>query len=214
LFRNIKARYLFIIAGVLFLIGIGLIFLIPLLKIKDTTPIVIALVIVFLVSTFLVQSATYKAFSKKRKINYLTKKYVGNDDIDELLIKNGFKKDKESFGYSYYNKDKIKAYKISIITDSKAFFKPDSNEDKNKKPVVDFSSCKKLAGIDIFLDVTDEVLDKAPDFTINTKTFSYLALVFKDNKFNLLNYMEIEDLEIREMMSYLFSVLQFEEVKE
>jgi hypothetical protein len=30
----------------------------------------------------------------------------------------------------------------------------------------------------------------------------------------LLNYMETEDLEIREMMSYLFSVLQFEEVKE
>ncbi len=215
MFKNIKARYLFIAAGVLFLIGIGLIFLIPVLKISDTTPIVVCLVIIFLLSTFLIQSGTYKAFSRKKKTNYIVKKYVGEEDINDLLISKGFKSDKEDGGVSYYYKEGKHAYKVSINTNASNFFRPVSEDNsKNKKPVVDFSNCTKLAGIEIFLDVTDEVLDHAPDFTINTKTFSYIALVYKDGVFTLMNYEEINDLEIREMMNFLLETLKFKEINE
>lgn len=212
LFNKIKARYLWIMALVLFLIGVGLIFLIPVLNIQNTTPIVIVLVIIFIVTTFLVQSATYKSFSKKMKRKYVKKVYVGTEDIKELMLNKGFKNKEEVFGESFYYKDKIKAYKVSVITKSDLFFLPEENKKETEKPVVDFSKCKKLAGIDIFLDINDNVLDKAPDFTINTKTFSYIALTYENDKFILNNYEEIEDLEIKEMMQFLFDTLGLKEV--
>ena len=214
MFNKIKARYLWILAAVLFLIGVGLIFLIPVLNITNTTPIVIILVIIFIITTFLVQSATYKSFSKKVKRNYIKKIYVGTDDIKELMLKKGFKNTVEDFGESFYYKDKDKAFKVSVVTKSELFFLPFDESNDKRKPIVDFSKCKKLAGIDIFLDVNDNVLDKAPDFTINTKTFSYIALTYENNKFILNNYEKIEDAEISEMMQFLFDTLGLKEVIE
>ena len=100
--KNIKARYIWIAAGVLLLIAIGLIIAVQYTKDVLNTICLVSLIICFILITILIQFASFKSFSAKRNIKYEEKEYkLTTIDIEEDLKKKGYKMSNRSFGRSY-----------------------------------------------------------------------------------------------------------------
>ena len=62
--KNVKARYLWIATGIVFLITVGLIILLITVKDINTTVVTVCMIIGFVLMTFLVQAASFKSFGR------------------------------------------------------------------------------------------------------------------------------------------------------
>lgn len=186
--KKIKARTLWIIVGILFLVAVGLIF-----AVQYTTDVLnkvclISLIICFILITILIQFASFKSFGKIRDIKYIEKEYKTDlENIEEELIKIGYKKTKRAYGNSYLLIDGKHAYKISIVNSSQAYFS-NTEEDKSK-PNKELDKCETFFGLEIFNEIDEVNFKKLVEFTIQTNNIYYTAFVKMENgNYKCLNY--------------------------
>ena len=100
--KNVKARYLWIATGIVFLITVGLIILLITVKDINTTVVTVCMIIGFVLMTFLVQAASFKSIRYKPKSEPSNpKRYILNKDLLEVLRKNKYKERKRSYGLSF-----------------------------------------------------------------------------------------------------------------
>ena len=116
--KNIKARYIWITIGVVFLITIGLILGITFADSTWKMPLIIALTICFLFLTFAVQIASSKTFQYKRKIKYPKKLYTSKvSSFEEKLESLKYEKRITNYGLSYLKIQNENAYKVVELSE-------------------------------------------------------------------------------------------------
>jgi len=187
--RKIKARTLWIIVGILFILAVGLIFAIQYSSDILNKVLLVTLVIDFILITVLIQFASFKSFGKVRNIKYETIEYKTDiSDIESELKKQGYKKTKRNYGASYiFIKDKH-AYKIAIVSDSISYFS-NTEENDNTPANKELDKCETFLGIEIFESIDEKNIEKLKEFTIQTKNIYYTAFVKMENgNYKCLNY--------------------------
>ena len=206
--KKIKARYLWIITGILFLIAIGLIIAVQYTKDTLNKVCLVSLVVTFILITILIQVASIKSFSAKRYIKYIEKEYKKEiEDIEDNLLKLKYKLTNRSFGRTYLLiKNKI-AYKVSFVDSSINYFSNSGEDDV--KPNKELDSCKAFIGIEIFNEIDEANFNKLKEFTIQTKNIYYTSVVKMDNdNYKCLNYEEPNE-NHKEAYDNLFNDLGF-----
>lgn len=214
MFKNLKARYVWITVGVLFLAAIGLIFAILNTNGGVNRALTIVLVIVFIFITFLVQYATFKTYNgrQQRKIKYPTKLYNTDLELSKALDDSGYKKTKREYGFSYLKIDHKIAYKVVLIDDINKYY--NHTEDDNYEADKRLDSCKMMIGLEIFNEVNEEALRKIPDYSFEVKNVYYTALVLReDGSYVCLNYIEPNEYH-KEAFENIFKDLGLNEVSE
>ena len=188
--KNIKARTLWIITGIILLLVIGLVILIPIVDKAFTTVIVVFMVIGFVLLTILIQVASYKTFKFKPK-TAPTKvvEFETEVDIIQTLKKNKYKERNKSFGVSFLKVSKPNAFKVTIINDIEAYFNPtDSDASQSDK---ELDNCDRMIGLEIFLNYREEDLPKFKDYSLQGNNIYYTCLYkVDDNKYICPNYIE------------------------
>ena len=209
--KNIKARYLWIASGILLLIAIGLIIAVQYAKGFLNSFCLVLLIICFILITVLIQYASYKSFNTKRNINYEEKEYkTTNENIEDNLSKLGYKMSNRSFGRSYLLIDNKKAYKVSFVDSSEAYF--NNNLDDEYEPNKELDKCKTFIGIEIFNQIDEMNFNKLKEFTIQTKNVYYTAVVKMENgNYKCLNY-EAPEENHKESYEKLFKDICLEQV--
>ncbi|MBQ9899509.1 MAG: hypothetical protein IJM36_00105 [Acholeplasmatales bacterium] len=209
--KNIKARYIWIAAGVLLLIAIGLIIAVQYTKDVLNTICLVSLIICFILITILIQFASFKSFSAKRNIKYEEKEYkLTTIDIEDDLKKKGYKMSNRSFGRSYLLIKDKKAYKVSFIDSSEAYF--NNNLDDEYEPNKELDKCKLFTGIEIFNQIDEANFNKLKEFTIQTKNVYYTAVVKMENgNYKCLNY-EAPNENHKESYEKLFKDICLEQI--
>lgn len=189
-FKNIKAKTLWILTAVVFVITIGLIVLLTQVSREYNTVIVVFMIIGFVLMTFLIQAASYKSFKfKAKKIPVIEKEYETDLDIISELRKNKYKERDKSFGVSFLKVSKPNAFKVSIITDIHAYYSP--QESDNSKGDKELDSCDRMIGIEIFENYNAEDLEKFRDYSLQGNNIYYTCLYkVDDNKYICPNYIE------------------------
>ena len=209
--KNIKARYVWILIAVLFLVAIGLIFAILNAPNGANQALTIILVIVFILITFLVQFATYKTFSARqaKKMNYPTKTFKTEENLSEKLLDLKYKKSERGYCDSYLKIENKIAYKVVLINDIEKYYNHDEEAYEADKRL---DSCKAMIGIEIFNEVSVDALKKIPDYSFEVKNIYYTALVLKeDGTYVCLNYIEPNEYH-KEYVSKVFNDLGLTEL--
>ena len=143
--KKIKARTVWIIVGVLFLVAIGLIFAVQYTQDILNKVCLVSLIVCFILITILIQFASFKSFGGMKNIKYAEKEYKTDlEYIEDELVKLGYKKTKRVYGNSYLLIDNKHAYKVSIINSSEAYFS-NTEEDKSK-PNKELDKCETFLG--------------------------------------------------------------------
>ena len=187
--KNIKARTLWIITGIIFVITVGLIVLLTQVDRQYNTVIIVFMIIGFVSMTFLIQAASFKSFKFKPKdIPTIEKEYVTDVDIISTLRKNKYKEKDKSFGTSFLKVAKPNAFKVTIVTDINAYYEPQDND--NQKSDKELDSCDRMIGIEIFENYREEDLVKFKDYSLQGKNIYYTCLYkVDDNKYVCPNYL-------------------------
>ena len=193
MFKNIKARYFWIAAGVLLLIAIGLIITITRVDGSYSTPLTVVLVVIFVIMTFLIQFASFKSFNgrAKKKMKYPTKEFKLGVNFEDEYQKLGYKMKNRGYGFSYLKiKDRV-AYKVVIVNDINKYYNHDENQNEETNKELD--KCVSFIGIEIFKESTKESLEKIVDYSFQVEKIYYTALVLKeDGNYKCLNYVSPE----------------------
>ena len=191
--KNVKAKYLWIACGIIFLITVSMIVLLITVKDINTTVITVIMVIGFVLMTFLIQAASYKTFKynpKKEPAN--PKCYTTEYDLLEVLRKNKYKERKRSYGLSFLKIQKPNAFKVTLVTDSEAYFNPE--EQDNSEGDKELDKCDRMIGFEIFLNYKEEDIIKFRDYSIQGQNIYYTAFYQIDNfKYVCANYLEPEE---------------------
>lgn len=213
--KNIKARTLWIIVGVLFVIAVGLIFAVQCTNDVLNKVCLVSLIVTFILITVLIQFASIKSFGKAKMIKYKEIEYKTDlSDFEEVLNKLGYKKTIRVYGYSYLLIENRHAYKISIVESSNAYFNNDNEDEKNQKPNKELDRCKTFMGIEIFNEIDEANVDKLKEFTIQTNNIYYTAFVKMENgNYKCLNYEEPKDLHT-ECFEKVLKDLHFSKVED
>ena len=204
--KNIKARYFFIIAGVALALAIGTVFLIPILNGNWTYFFIALLVIFFIITTFAVQLGTRNIFiAKNQKKIYNTISFESDADFKDELINAGFKASKYKFGFVLKKIIDKKLYKVVLVTNNEEYFKFDEKENDN----LNVSSCKLLIGIEVFYKEDEDVIKKAPDYSLDLNNIYYTSLIKGDgNEYVIPDYLESQN--HKEDFEYLLNILKLE----
>lgn len=189
--KNVKARTLWIITGIILLLVIGLVILIPFVAIEFRTLVIVFMVIGFVLLTILIQVASYKTFKFKPKSTpKIVKEYESNLDIIDTLKKNkNYKERDKSFGISFLRISKPNAFKVNVVTDIEAYYNPKESDDAKSDKNLD--ECDRMIGIEIFLNYSEEDIIKFNDYSLQGNNIYYTCLYkTKDNKYICPNYIE------------------------
>ncbi len=188
--KNIKARTLWIITGVILLLVIGLVILIPIVDKQFTTLIIVFMVIGFVLLTILIQVASYKSFKfKPKELPVEIKEFTTELDIIQTLKKNKYKERNKSFGVSFLKVSKPNAFKVTVITDIEAYYNPSDTDNSNSDKELD--NCDRMIGLEIFLNYKEEDLPKFKDYSLQGNNIYYTCLYkTEDNKYVCPNYLE------------------------
>ena len=188
--RNIKVRYFWIFAGILLALAVGLIIIITRVDASVSKGLTIALIVIFVILTFVIQYASFRSFNyrHKKKIKYPTKEFVLDADFEDNYFKLGYKKTKREYGNSYLKISNKVAYKILIVKDINAYY---NHSEETKEGNKQLDNCKSFIGIEIFDESTKESLEKVVDYSFQVEKVYYTALVLKeDGNYKCLNYIE------------------------
>lgn len=213
--KKLSIKVIWLLILILFLIAVGLLFLLPHTNDPLTKILIVIVVVIFILITILIQLAAFRSFSTKRLIKYKEMEYSAKDiDLDQRLTELKYIKTNKSYGASYLLIKDKKAYKISIINDSYKYF-DESKEENNSSNVSNkkLDECKTFTGIEIFNEIDEKNLNKLADFTIQTKNVFYMALVkLENNNYKCLNYENIKE-EHKDSYNNILKDLQIEEIK-
>ena len=189
--KNIKARYFFILAGITLALAIGTVFLIPILNGNWTYFFIALLIIFFIITTFAVQLGTRNIFiAKNQKKIYNTISFESAADFKEELENDGFKSSTYKFGYVLKKIVDKKLYKVVLVNNNEEYFKFDEKENDN----LNVSSCKLLIGIEVFYKEDEDVIKKAPDYSLDLSNIYYTSLIKDDdNKYFIPDYVESQN---------------------
>ena len=187
--NNLKTRTIWLIFFIELLVAIGLLFGAIYAPKKINTFLIILIGIDFVLITFTIQYATYKSFRAKAiKRSYKEKNYKSELDLYDVLENNDFEIRNISYGKSYLKIIDDNAYKVTIITDPNAYFE-NNDDNKESKLAKKLNKCKRFMGLEIFFNISDELIDKIRDFTIQGEKVYYTALIKDlDNNYKCLNY--------------------------
>ena len=204
--KNIKARYFFILAGIFLALAIGTVFLIPIINGNWTYFFIALLVIFFIIITFSVQIGTRNLFiSKSQKKLYNTISFESNVNFKEELISNDFKLFEYKFGYVLKKIIDKTLYKVVLVTNNEEYFKFDEKENDS----LDASSCKLLIGIEVFYFEDENVVKKAPDYSLDLSNIYYTSFIKgEDNKYVIPDYVESKN--HKEDFEYSLNILKLE----
>ena len=186
--KKIKARTVWIIVGVLFLIAIGLIFAVQYTQGVLNRVCLISLIVCFILITILIQFASFKSFGGMKNIKYIENEYKTDlEEIEDALIKLGYKKTKRVYSNSYLLIDGKHAYKVSIVNSSEAYF--NNTEEDKSKPNKELDKCETFLGLELFNEIDENNFKKLVEFTIQTNNIYYTAFVKMENgNYKCLNY--------------------------
>ena len=194
--KNVKARYLWIACGIVFLITIGMIILLITVKDINTTVVSVIMIIGFVLMTFLIQAASFKSFQFKAKGEKSNPKaYISDKDLLEVLRNNKYKERKRSYGLSFLKIQKPNAYKVTLVTDLDSYFNPTDID--NQEGDKELDKCDRMIGFEIFLNYREEDIDRFKDYSIQGQNIYYTSFykVSEDsNQYICQNY--IEPLEV------------------
>lgn len=196
--KNVKARYLWIACGIIFLITIGMIILLVTVKDINTTFVSVVMIIGFVLMTFLIQAASFKTFRfkpKKEADNPVL--YESDKDFLDVLRKNKYKERKRSYGLSFLKIQKPNAYKVTLVTDPEAYFNPTDEDTTEGDKELD--KCDRMIGFEVFLNYRESDIERFKDYSIqggNIYYTSFYKLNDEENKYMCQNY--IEPLEVHE----------------
>ncbi|RIA64983.1 hypothetical protein EI71_01681 [Anaeroplasma bactoclasticum] len=194
LLKNVKAKYLWIACGIVFLITIGMLILLITVKDINTTVVTVFLVIGFVLMTFLIQAASYKTFKFKPKSEPANPKiYTSSLDLLEVLRKNKYKERKRSYGISFLKIQKPNAFKVTLVTDADAYFNPDDSD--NTEGDKELDKCDRMIGFEIFLNYKEEDIIKFKDYSIQGQNIYYTAFYKIEDSLEYVcaNYIEPEE---------------------
>lgn len=188
--KNIKGRTLWIITAVLFVVVIGIIVLLRFVPQEYTTTLTIIMIVGFILITILVQWAAFKSFKfKPKKEPTIVKEYNTELNIQEVLVKNKYKERKRNYGVSYLKIDRPNAFKVTLVTNSEAYFNPDDRETTEGDKELD--KCDRMIAFEIFLDYKEEDIEKMVDYSIQGTNIYYTAFYQKeDGTYICPNYIE------------------------
>ena len=197
--KNVKARYLWIACGIVFLITIGMIILLITVKDINTTAVSVVMIIGFVLMTFLIQAASFKSFRyKPKKEPANPKAYTTDKDLLEVLRKNKYKERVRSYGLSFLKIQKPNAFKVTLVTDADSYFNP-SDED-NTEGDKELDKCDRMIGFEIFLNYREEDIDRFKDYSIQGQNIYYTSFyrVSEDsNEYICQNYIVPEEVHKR-----------------
>ncbi len=204
--KNIKARYFFILAGTTLALAIGTVFLIPILNGNWTYFFIALLIIFFIITTFAVQLGTRNIFiAKNQKKIYNTISFESDANFKEELENDGFKSSTYKFGYVLKKIVDKKLYKVVLVNNNEEYFKFDEKENDS----LDASSCKLLIGIEVFYFEDENVVKKAPDYSLDLSNIYYTSFIKgEDNKYVIPDYVESKN--HKEDFDYLLNILKLE----
>lgn len=209
--KKIKTSTLWILVGVLFVAAIGLIVGCSYADGGLNKALIVLLAIDFILLTIVIQYASFKTFKYKPKMKKLPHAFYHMDgDIEDILNKEYTKRETE-YGPSYLKIDGRVAYKVNLITDAERYFNP--TEEVKSKPNKALDKCSHLVGLEIFINPSDEVITKLPDFTMEGDKIYYTALIRNDHDYECVNYLEPSD-NHRGNVNTLFSELGLNKVEE
>lgn len=217
-FKNVKAKTLWILSIVMFLAVIGLIIATLFTKEPYNKILIGVTVVMFLMITLTVQSASFKTFSgKTKKKNYTKKEFeTSTTDIIKRLEDMGFKKRERRYGYSFIKVEKPNAFKVNVVTDIEAYLNVDpkeSPEQDDPETAKKLDQCDRMIGFEMFDIVTEEYLSKIADFTIQAGNIYYTAFVKKENgNYLCLNYEAANENHLRNY-DRLLEMLDMKEIK-
>jgi hypothetical protein len=204
--KNIKARYFFILAGITLALAIGTVFLIPILNGNWTYFFIALLIIFFIITTFAVQLGTRNIFiAKNQKKIYNTISFESDANFKEELENDGFKSSTYKFGFVLKKIVDKKLYKVVLVNNNEEYFKFDEKENDN----LNVSSCKLLIGIEVFYFEDENVVKKAPDYSLDLSNIYYTSFIKgEDNKYVIPDYVESKN--HKEDFDYLLNILKLE----
>ena len=211
--KKIRARTVWIIVGILFLIAVGLIFAVQYTNDVLNKVCLVALIITFILITILIQLASFKSFSGMKNIKYPEKEFKTDlENLEYNLVDLGYKQTKKNFGNSYLLIDNKHAYKISFIDSSVEYFS--NTKEEKSKPNKELDKCETFMGIEIFNQIDDINYRKLTEFTIQTKNIYYTAFAKTESgNYRCLNYEEPNDTH-RDCFLKILEDLHFKENKE
>ncbi len=169
--RNLKARTLFILFGIMVLFDILLIIL--LMKLNNKNLSTVLLIISFLITTMFLNAAIFKVFERKhRKYNVVRHKFKGLEYMHEAL--SDFTVNRLNFGTVYSKVIDKCAYKIVYVSDYQLYQEQSENENYVKTPGID--KAKWMIGFEIFSGMNEELETKLPLYSLSGEKLYYEGL--------------------------------------
>ena len=211
--KKISAKVLWLIALALIAIGVILIFVSSKVPNDYTKVIIVFIAIDFILATFVIQAASFKSFRVKPKYNYVEKNYSGDyDSLKKLLLNNKFNEDKFNYGSSFLKIDGEDALKVTLIDDANNYY--NQTEENKREPNKELDKCKRFIDIEIFKEISDEYIERLPDFTIQGQNVYFTALLYLGkNEFKCFNYLEPEQ-SFLDGYNKIFNYLEIREITE
>ncbi len=183
--RDLKAKTLFILFGVMVLVDVLLIIL--LMKINNKNLSTILLVISFLLTTMFLNGAIFKVFERKhRKYNVVRHKFKGLEYMHESL--NDFTVNRLKFGTVYSKVIDKCAYKIVYVSDYEEYKAQSENENYVKTPGID--KAKWMIGFEIFSGMNEELETKLPLYSLSGEKLYYEGLYIDSDEIVEANHVE------------------------
>lgn len=194
-YKPIKPWVLWLIAGITFLAGIGII--VWNIYAQNRTAATVVLMIDLIIMTFSLQAAIARSVKfKPKKRKYKTNVYKKDiNEIENSLIENNYSKRDTNFGYVYMKVVGKTAYKVTFINQLDVYLKPveeDKKDDKKQESFPGLNKCSKFVGFEIFLEVNDVVLERLPDYSFQGKNIFYEGFYF-DKEANELKEVNVLD---------------------
>lgn len=209
--RRLNKKVLVILILITLILGIVLIFATTKATEVASKILLVATVIDFIALTFLIQAFGFQSF-KPKKMKYPEASYKSEyeyQNLDEVLIKEGFKKTKRIYGNNYLFINKKVAIKVSLIDDYQTYFQNEENTNNTQNK--ELEKCEKFVGIEIFKEIDEANLEKLPLFTIQGKNVYFTALLYQNDKlYKCLNKEEPLD-DFTESFNLAMNVLKMKE---
>lgn len=168
-FNKLKARYLWILFAVCVVLCAGMVFLCT--KINNRKLTMVILIVVFLLTSFVFQAAISKSMmikTKKKMYNPKNVNFIGVNEAEDRLLKDGYNKVTFSYGVSFTKVLKRVCYKVLFVNNIENYYNP-TDDDKSKPTTKNIDNCLKMISIEVFLDTNDTLLERVGEFSIEAE---------------------------------------------
>ena len=174
---KLKARYVFLMFFIMIIIDVLLVILT--MKLNNKTASFIILLISFLITGSLLNTAVFKVFNDRaRKYNTVIRKFKGIEYLESNL--SDFTINKKKYGTVYSKVIDKCAYKVTIVDDYLAYAEENKeDENYNKTPGID--DAKWMIGLEIFKSYNDDLLNKLEFYSMSGEKLYYEGLYIEDD---------------------------------